>query len=305
MLETDHIALTRQYEDNSHTIIHVSDTQLIGARGKWHGYPLDADEKLAELVAALISTEIHPDAMVFTGDLADRGEAEAYRKLRNAIEPVADKMGAELIWVMGNHDDREVLRQSLLYQEPSMAPIDEVHNVNGLRIISLDTSVPGHHYGLVADNQLEWLSNELVKPSEYGTVLAMHHPPLPVVMPLAQTVELQDQTGLAEVIQGSDVRTIIAGHLHYSSFGTFAGIPVSVASSSCYTQDLTFAEGQTRGRNTAQAFNLVHMFRDSVLHSVVPIGESSAVGKTVEREEVTQILLDAGLSGTKTFSQIS
>ena len=295
MLETDSIALTQQYTKPTHTIIHASDTQLLGESGTWHGYPIDADEKLEELVITIEATNLQPDAIIFTGDLADDGETEAYRKLRQAMEPVADHMGAELIWVMGNHDKRDTFRASLLYEEPSLAPIDEVYDINGLRVISLDTSIPGHHFGLVTDDQLEWLSDILSVPAEHGTLLAMHHPPLPAVMPLAQMVELQDQSGLAEVLRGTDIRSIIAGHLHYSSFGTFAGIPVSVASSACYTQDLAASVGETHPRSTAQAFNLVHFYEDTVLHSVVPVGESVPVGRTVPREEVHQILIAAGM----------
>jgi len=294
MQETDSIALTQQYKKPTHTIIHASDTQLLGESGTWHGYPLDADQKLDELVTTIEATGIRPDALVFTGDLADKGEVEAYRKLRNAVEPVADRIGAELIWVMGNHDERAAFRSSLLYEEPSLAPIDKVYEINGLRIISLDTSIPGHHFGLVTDDQLAWLSEVLSTTSDSGTILAMHHPPIPAVIPLAQTVELQDQSSLADVIRGSDIRSIIAGHLHYSSFGSFAGIPVSVASSACYTQDLAATFGETRPRSTAQAFNLIHVYPETILHSVVPVGESEVVGETVPSERVREILSAAG-----------
>ena len=100
----------------------------------------------------------------------------------------------------------------------------------------------------------------------------MHHPPVPSVLDLAVAVELRDQAALAEVVEGTDIRSIIAGHLHYSSTATFAGIPVSVASASCYTQDLNVPVGGTRGRDGARAFNLVHVYPTTVLHSVVPLG---------------------------------
>ena len=73
------------------------------------------------------------------------------------------------------------------------------------------------------------------------------------------------------MLRGTDVRAIIAGHLHYSTFATFAGIPVSVASSTCYAQDLTVPVGGTRPQDGAQAFNLVHVYDDTVVHSVVPV----------------------------------
>ena len=80
------------------------------------------------------------------------------------------------------------------------------------------------------------------------------------MLDLAVLVELRDQAGLAAVVRSSDVRTILAGHLHYSTTATFAGIPVSVASATCYTQDLNVPVGGTRGRDGAQAFNLVHVY---------------------------------------------
>ena len=61
-------------------------------------------------------------------------------------------------------------------------------------------------------------------------------------------VELRDQARLADVLRGTDVRAIIAGHLHYSTFATFAGIPVSVAS-----VDLLRAGPHRAGRRHAAA----------------------------------------------------
>jgi Icc protein len=166
--------------------------------------------------------------------------------------------------------------------------------VNGLRIIALDSTVPGHHYGAISDAQLDWLAEELSTPAPHGTILALHHPPVPSVLDLAVLVELRDQAGLAEVLEGTDVRSIIAGHLHYSSTATFAGIPVSVASATCYTQDLNVPVGGTKARNGAQAFNLVHVYGDTVLHSVVPLGSYSEVSY-VNAEETTAILRREGV----------
>ncbi|NKF33882.1 phosphodiesterase, partial [Pseudomonas sp. BGM005] len=86
----------------------------------------------------------------------------------------------------------------------------------------------------------------LSSPAPEGSLLLIHHPPLPTVLDLAVTVELRDQAALAEVLRGSDVRGILSGHVHHPSFGTFAGIPVAVASSSAYGQDLAQPVGATR-----------------------------------------------------------
>ena len=167
--------------------------------------------------------------------------------------------------------------------------------VNGLRIVALDTSVPGHHHGEVSDAQLAWLARVLDVPAPCGTILAMHHPPLPTVADLAVTVELVEQHRLAAVLEGTDVRAILAGHLHYSSFGTFAGIPVSVASSTCYTQDLAFERAGTRGHDAAQAFSLVQVYPETVTHSVVPVESGPTVGEAVTARQARARLERAGI----------
>jgi Icc protein len=277
-----------------HVIAHISDTHLIaGDRDDLYG-DVDAEARLSELLRRLEDSQTHPDALIFTGDLADTGQPDAYRKLRELVEPLANRLGAELIWVMGNHDNRAALREHLLRETPTMAPMDRVHDVAGLRVIVLDTSVPGYHHGEITPEQLGWLAAQLAEPAPFGTILAMHHPPVPSVQDLAVLVELRDQARLAPVLRGTDVRAILAGHLHYSTTATFAGIPVSVASASCYTQDLLTAG--TRGHDGAQAFNLVHCYPETVVHTVIPLTAGPTVGRFVPPETVRRELADAGVS---------
>ncbi|ORA84528.1 phosphodiesterase [Mycobacterium malmoense] len=276
-----------------YVLLHISDTHLISG-GSLYG-AVDADGRLGELLGQLKDSGVRPDAIVFTGDLADAGEPGAYRKLRAAVEPFAAELGAELVWVMGNHDNRAALRSWLLDEAPTMAPLDRVRTIDGLRIITLDTSVPGHHHGEITKPQLDWLATQLRMSAPHGTILALHHPPIPSVLDLAVTVELRDQAALGRVLQGSDVRAILAGHLHYSTTATFAGIPVSVASATCYTQDLTVAAGGTRGRDGAQACNLVHVYQDTVVHSVIPLGTGKTVGAFVSPAQARRKISESGM----------
>ena len=254
-----------------HFLLHISDTHLLAGGGRLYDR-VASEDHLRRLFDEFEASGARPEAIVFTGDLADRGEADAYRRLRRIVDPVAEDLDAQVVWVMGNHDERRAFRTELLGEAPSDAPIDAVTHVGGLRIITLDSTVPGRHHGEVGDEQLEWLRAELAEPAPHGTILAMHHPPVPSVLELAASVELRDQRNLEEALVGTDVRSILAGHLHYSSTATFGGIPVSVASATCYTQDLNVPVGGTRGRDGARAFNLVHVYPTTVLHSVVPLG---------------------------------
>ncbi|WP_308164617.1 phosphodiesterase [Agromyces sp. ISL-38] len=262
---------TAEYPRPDHFLLHISDTHLLAGGGLLYDR-VASEQHLQSLFDEFEASGGRPEAIVFTGDLADRGEPDAYDSIRRIVDPVADRLGAQVIWVMGNHDERSAFRRGLLGERGGSRPVDRVDEVNGLRVITLDSTVPGHHHGEVTPSQLDWLAEELSMPAPHGTILAMHHPPVPSVLDLAASVELRDQAGLAEVVEGSDIRSIIAGHLHYSSTATFAGVPVSVASASCYTQDLNVPAGGTRGRDGARAFNLVHVYPTTVLHSVVPLG---------------------------------
>lgn len=281
-----------EYPRPNHFILHLSDTHLL-ADGRLYDR-LDSEERLRKVFDDLERSGARPEAIVFTGDLADKGEPLAYAKLRAIVDPAVRRLGAQAIWVMGNHDDRAAFRGTLLGQPPSTEPVDRVHLVDGLRIIALDTSVPGQHYGRLDDAQLDWLAEELATEAPHGTILAMHHPPIPCVLDLAVTVELREQGALAEVLKGTDVRSIIAGHLHYSTSATFAGIPVSVASASCYTQDLLAPVGATRARDGAQAYNLVHVYDHTVMHTVVPVGDSTTMS-FVSAEETAETLALEGI----------
>ncbi len=260
-----------QYPAPSHVIAHVSDTHLLAGGRPLYG-KVNTIEHLTQALLQLERSIAHPQAIVFTGDLADLGEPDAYVRLRELVEPVAARMGAQVIWVMGNHDERADYSR-LLFDQESDAPQDRVYDVDGLRIISFDSTVPGYHHGAITDDQLDWLADVLSSPAPHGTILALHHPPIPTPLLEAMGIlELNEQPRLAEVLRGSDVRGILAGHLHYSTHSTFAGIPVSVASATCYTLDLSAEDRLLSGVDFGQAFNVVHVYEEQLVHSTIPVG---------------------------------
>ena len=265
-----------QYPAPSHVIAHVSDTHLLAGGRPLYG-KVNTIEHLTQALLQLERSIAKPQAIVFTGDLADLGEPDAYVRLRELVEPVAARMNAQVIWVMGNHDERPDYSR-LLFDEESDAPQDRVYDIDGLRIISFDSTVPGYHHGEITDDQLDWLADVLSSPAPHGTILALHHPPIPTPLLEAMGIlELNDQPRLAEVLRGSDVRGILAGHLHYSTHSTFAGIPVSVASATCYTLDLSAEDRLLSGVDFGQSVNVVHVYEEQLVHSIIPVGETAEV----------------------------
>lgn len=279
----------------SHTFVHISDTHLPRDSAPLYGSGADADSNLALMLSRLIDSGIRPDALLMTGDLADRGDASSYRRLRALVEPAAAELGCEVVWAAGNHDERAPMRSELGLAGAGSEPITGVRWFGGLRVIVLDSTVPGAHWGEVSSSQLSWLEGQLSTAAPRGTLLLIHHPPLPTVLHLAVTVELRGQDALADVVRGTDVRGILSGHVHHPSFGTFAGIPVAVASSSAYGQDLAQPVGATRGQDAAQGYNLVQVYADTVVHSVVSLESGADVGEAVDAAAAAERIAGRGI----------
>ena len=146
-----------QYAAPRHAIAHLSDPHLIGAGGL-HYDVIDNVANLRRALDRLAVVRPAPQALVFTGDLADRGDPDAYATVRSVVEPFAAGIGAIVVWTMGNHDERTPFAKGL-YDSDDAGPQDRVHEVDGLRIVALDTSVPGYHHGELTADQLAWLAD--------------------------------------------------------------------------------------------------------------------------------------------------
>jgi 3',5'-cyclic AMP phosphodiesterase CpdA len=173
------------------------------------------------------------------------------------------------------------MRQHLLGLEPSDEPVDLVQEVRGLRLVVLDTSIPGRVEGGLEDRQLEWLRAALAEPAEHGTVLALHHPPLPVEVTAMARLHLTGQDRLAAALAGTDVRAVLGGHLHYATASLLAGVPVFTVPALAYTIRLTAPGAGVLGADGGRAVGVLSLYDDGrVGHSLlatdpVPIAAST------------------------------
>ena len=262
-----------QYPPPRHVVAHLSDPHLLAGGARQYDV-IDPEAGLRLALERLGRLSPRPDVLVFTGDLADKAEPAAYARLRELVEPVVADLGAQVVWTMGNHDERAPYAAGMFGSDDDGCQ-DRAYDVDGLRVLALDTSVPGYHHGDLTDGQLDWLADQLATPAPHGTLLALHHPPIPVPMlRAAEIIELLDQHRLAEVIDGTDVRGIIGGHFHYTSWSTFHGVPVSVASASCYTTDPAPLDRLISGVDGHQALTMLHLYDDRIVHTVVPLPEA-------------------------------
>ncbi len=266
-----------QYAAPRHAIAHLSDPHLIGG-GRLHYGVVDNVANLRRALDRLAAVHPPPQALVFTGDLADQGEPEAYATLREVVEPAAEAMGAIVVWTMGNHDERAAYARGL-YDSDHDGVQDRVHEVDGLRIVALDTSVPGYHHGALRPEQLAWLADVLATPGRARHPAGDAPPAAPAADAARRRADRAPRPASRSPtsIAGTDVRGILAGHLHFSTWSTFAGVPVSVASASCYTTDPAPVDRFVSGVDAAQAFTMVHTYDDRLVHTLVPLERGTEV----------------------------
>ena len=111
--------------------------------------------------ASIEASGLAPDGIVFTGDLVDLGEGDAYA--RAACDRRAVRGPARHAGVLGDGQPRRprgLPRRSCSTSTPPipMRPVDRVDELDGLRLVTLDSTVPGLHHGELRDEQLAWLA---------------------------------------------------------------------------------------------------------------------------------------------------
>lgn len=218
-------------------ILHFSDTHFLAGDARHYG----VIDTRAQLRRALAAVEVGGafDLVVCSGDVSEDGSEESYRRVAADLTAWASPRGARVVFAMGNHDRREGFRAVLgsgqlgvEAQEPAgddpARPIVSTAVTEGLRTIVLDSSVPGRGHGGLGDDQLAFLADALRAPAPRGSVVVVHHPPIPAQTDLLQALALPQPQRLLEALRGTDVRVVLSGHYHMPLMQVVDGLPVVV-----------------------------------------------------------------------------
>src|SRR5262245_19915891 len=180
-------------------------------------------EHLERAVTHLNSLSPRPDVVIATGDLVERGQVEEYERLRDILEPLA----VPLYLIPGNHDDRA--NPVRTFEGHRYLPGDEqflqyVLEDWPLRLVALDTLIPGESGGRLCAERLHWLDRRLAEAPDRPTLVFMHHPPFKTGIRKMDEMGLDGIEALEPVIRRHpQVERIVCGHLHRSITRRFAG----------------------------------------------------------------------------------
>jgi Icc protein len=177
----------------------------------------------ATLAAVIDAFPARPDVAVLTGDLAEDGSIEAYRRILGLTADLA----VEVYSVPGNHDDPAAMNEVL-------GESDDLRVVRLSRswtMLLVSSQWPGHDVGRISPETLAALDSVLARTKQH-VIATMHHPPASTCddpyCGIVNSAEI-----LSVLHRHPRVRAVLSGHLHRAFDTHQDGIRYLGAPSTC------------------------------------------------------------------------
>jgi 3',5'-cyclic AMP phosphodiesterase CpdA len=217
--------------------IHLSDTHIAADRAfsNYGHRPYTALEQAVEAINALPDDY---DFVLHSGDVTEDASAAAYANARALL----GQLRKPVYYLVGNHDESKELQRSLLGIAQPAERYDYTFELNGIRIVALDSSKgmvpPGGHLDA---SQLDFLK-QYCAPDGPPLVIWIHHQPLMLGVRWLDEHIFEDNGGAMyldayEAFQAiiapavARIRGVFFGHVHRAMQTMHRGILYSSAPS--------------------------------------------------------------------------
>lgn len=201
-------------------IVQITDLHLLPPGRTIYG--LDPATRLAAVIDDVIRRHGDADLAVFTGDLADHGDAAAYDILKREIA----RLPMPVRLLIGNHDRRENFRAAFPEAETDdRGFIQSALDGPGGRLLFLDTHETGWSGGCYCPDRLAWLDQRLAEVAGRPVTLFMHHPPGDIGVTHFEKINLHEPEPLVARLKAhpGGVRMVFIGHVHLPMSGLLPG----------------------------------------------------------------------------------
>ena len=232
---------------------------------------------VAAAVEAVLATVPEPDAVLVSGDLADGATDAEYERALELLAPLQ----APAFVLPGNHDDRAGLRRHFGLAGAGADPVCYAADLGPLRLLVLDSTIPGEDAGALDAERLAWLEGELAAAPESPALIALHHPPLVTGVPAWDDIGLAEESrrSLGDVVaRHPQVRRIVAGHVHRTIAGQLAGRSVLAVPSTYVQGRLDFSARELRLAAEPAGFAVHAVLDGEVTSHIQPVVTSRSSG---------------------------
>jgi len=220
---------------NKLNFLHLTDTHILrDYKGSLlekvegpNGNPVDL---LMGILKNVKSSTQKPDFILISGDLVHEGNPSDYVYLKQIIEDHVKDI--PVYTALGNHDVTAAYWEGYEGKTNCTDHLFYETDINGYRLIVLDSSHDHSGVGMVDSKQLDWLADVLKTPAENGSLVVVHHP--------IEAGESKDGHALTNskeflnIIKGTDVIAVLSGHTHQNKLSSFGKILLSTADGTAF-----------------------------------------------------------------------
>ncbi|WAC71664.1 phosphodiesterase [Roseateles sp. SL47] len=198
---------------------------------------VDSNQALIDAIDHLLAIDRQPDVVVVTGDIVDEGRPEEYAMARELLS----RLPMPYLVIPGNHDHRENFRAAFADHTylPASGALHYCVDEYPVRLIGLDSCVPGLHHGHIDEQGLNWLEDVLAGNPTKPTLVMLHHPPFVCGIPYMDEYRYINPGPLASVLaRHNNIELVLCGHVHRSMLRRWAGTVVCACPSTVTEIDL-------------------------------------------------------------------
>jgi 3',5'-cyclic AMP phosphodiesterase CpdA len=279
------------------TFLHLTDLH-IGDFASDPGLHSDTIATMGMVRRQIDEISPRPSFIAVSGDLTNRGDAASYRILRE----IMSDLSVPVFYALGNHDSRPAFYAEMLGRNHDLdAPYDHEAVIDGVHVVTIDSSAPGRIGGMLEDRQFAFVDAALSLHPYHPKLLVVHHPPALSDDPARQweSLSIADTHRLAEMIKGRGVAGILSGHIHLDRVAQWCGAPLIVNTGQhCAldiqpdTDEIRLFAGASFGRGVLRGGDLI-------LHFVSLHTDQRELGRLSYSEISTRDAMAAKAAGRK------
>ena len=169
-----------------------------------------------------------PDVVLATGDLAQDGGEETYRRLQNSFA----SLKVATYWIPGNHDNPTIMQNTLVGDQVSA---DKRVELGSWQLILLDSTVSDQVHGELGETELEKLDGWLTEFPDKHALICLHHHPIAMGCDWMEPLGLKNSDALFAVLdRHPQVKAVIWGHVHQHLAQQRNGVQLLSSPSTCF-----------------------------------------------------------------------
>lgn len=206
-------------------LIQITDCHL-GADPSERLIGLETDQTLRDVLSLIREKESTVDHLLCSGDVASKPSMAAYERFWSIL---TEYNHTSISWLPGNHDD-----PALMSAASRAFKASSVVETGAWVILHLDSSVPGHTYGELAESQLTFLREQLDLYRDKHVFVSLHHQLQPVGSAWMDAYIVRNaEATLALLASYPSVKVVTWGHVHQAFASHHAHIGLFAAPSTC------------------------------------------------------------------------